>query len=459
MLKILSSSPALGTSANPHKGGGQMVETDASSAGFAIVKTIYDPLKLSQRRQQLSPAQMEWSCDFLPGIEDAFSASGSICLYCGDEFDDNSTEWSIKGRHLVDEHRYGDCNLLVSYNSEEIFHRHIQEFHECSNFLSNDFLDKHHQNGRERGFHRGLKNNDQHLTDDFHGIRSRRLGALFADNRWFEEMHTDPGGARAMSSTKVVEESQPAQRPWELELSAAIRDESCIVDGLMIASAVRLWSISNHCAGGMKKPCYSLGDGVNVSRYEFDGRHGLSYGASRLLHAYDRTEEPALGDGETLGTTLATSISPSKPLGNAEVAKERNRINAWLREIFMSSSTIKVIVYHTIGKNSTHSPNMNIWLETALEFWELDEAATKLDGPDNYSDGALDSRGSPEIPNITDHESTRQIHMSQAQHEEMIPNKQKWRVRCYRCAIEKTFSGYDALTRHMNDVHSDKRSN
>lgn len=448
VLEILSSSPALATS--PNRGGGQLV---ASSAGSAIAETEHDPLKLSQKCQQLSPAQSQWSCDFLSGIEDAFSASGCICLYCGDEFDDDSTEWSIKGRHLVDEHRYGDCNLLISYDSEEVFYRHIQEFHECSNYLSNDFLDKHHQNGRERGFHRGLRSKDQHLTDDFHSIRSRRLGALFADKRWFEEMHTRPCGARATSSTEIVEESQSSRRPWQLELSAAIRDESCIVDGLMIASAVRLWSMSNHCAGGMKKPCYSLGDGVKVSRYEFDGRHSLACGASRLLDAYDRTEEPALDDGEELGKPFTTSISASKPLGNAEVAKEGNRINAWLRDILISSFTIKVIVYHTIGKDSIHSPNMNTWLETTLELWELDEAAKKKDGPDNYSDGALDSRGSAEIRNVTDHESARQIHMPQARHEERIHKNQESRVRCHCCPRSRTFSGYDALARHMNYVH------
>ena len=375
VLKILSSSPALATSAN--RGGGQLVETDASSAGSAIAKSKHGPLKLSQRRQQLFQAQVHWSCDFLPGIEGAFSASGRNCLYCGDEFDDDSTEWFTKGRHLVDEHRYGDCNLLISYDSEELFHRHIQEFHECSNYLSHDFLDKHRQNGRERGFHRGLRSKDQHLTDDFHSIRSRRLGTLFADNRWLEEMDTQSCGARPTSSTIIVEKSQPARRPWELELGAAIRDESCIVDGLMMASAVRLWSISNHCAGDMKKPCYSLGDGIKVSRYEFASRNGLAFGASSFLHAHNTTEEPALG--------------------NAEVVRERSRINAWLREVLMSSTTIKVIVYHTLGKDSIHSPNMNTWLETTLGLWDLDEAAKEIDGPDNYSDGALDSRGSPEI--------------------------------------------------------------
>ena len=403
MLEILSSSPALATPAKSDEGGRQFVETDTNSADPPVVKRK-NSLNLSEQRQQPFPVQFQWSCDFLSGIEDAFSASGCICLYCGDEFDNDSTDWSIKGRHLVDEHRYGECNLLISYDSGELFHRHIQEFHECSNYLSNDFLAKHHQYGRERGFHRGLRSKDQHLTDDFHSIRSRRLGALFADNRWFQEMHTQPCGARATSSTKIVE-SQPSQRPWQLELSAAIRDESCIVDGLLIASPGRLWSISNQCASGIEKPCFSLGDGIRISRYEFDGRHDLACGASSLLHTYDRTKKPALGDGEELGKPLTTSISASKPLGNAEVAKERNRINAWLRDILISSFTIKVIVYHTIGKENTRSLNMDTWLETTLGLWELDEAAKKTDEQDNYSDGALDSRGSAEIRNATDHES------------------------------------------------------
>lgn len=62
------------------------------------------------------------------------------------------------------------------------------------------------------------------------------------------------------------------QRPWELDLQIALSEEGCIVDGLMVASIFRPWSFFNSYGDEISKLCYSLGDGIKVSRYEFDDR-------------------------------------------------------------------------------------------------------------------------------------------------------------------------------------------
>ena len=47
-----------------------------------------------------------------------------------------------------------------------------------------------------------------------------------------------------------------------------------------------------------------------------------------------------------------------------------------------------------------------------LEFWELDEAATRLNDLEGCSDGAVDSRGSPEIRGVENGENDRQRRMA-----------------------------------------------
>ena len=91
-LELLSFNPALTTSVRSDDGGAQFVKTDFKSAGSALAKVKQNVQKLSQlprRRHQLSP---KWSCDFLSGIEGAFGEDGSVCLYCGDRFDQGATE-------------------------------------------------------------------------------------------------------------------------------------------------------------------------------------------------------------------------------------------------------------------------------------------------------------------------------------------------------------------------------
>lgn len=171
----------------------------------------------------------------------------------------------------------------------------------------------------------------------------------------------------------------------------------------MVASIFRPWSIFNPYGDKMKKPCYSLGDGIKVSRYEFDDRCNLLFEATRLLHTHDINEKRRLGDGESLGKPSASSIVPEGSLDTAEVTNQKYQINSWLLEVLKNSTTTRIIVFHTM----THGVNcsdMDTWLEKVLEFWETDEAATKVDEPDNLSDGAVDSRGSPEARSVTNHE-------------------------------------------------------
>ena len=414
ILELVSSNPALAVSEASHD---EDEKSKPNVAHASLARTTFEKPKFDPRTlQRPSRTKVEWSCDFLPGIEAAFSASGFSCLYCADEFDQDSAEWFLKARHLVDEHRYGECNLLLAYDSEEKFAKHIQEFHQCSlghvYHLYNELLDKHCRFGREMGFHRGQESNDQNLTDDFHSIRSRRWEALFDNHRGLKAMSDHSRGAKFVLHPELAQETQPVQRPWDMGFYNAISEEGCIIDGLMVASIFHPWSIFNPYGNNIKKPCYSLGDGIKVSRYEFDDRCDSLFEATRLLHTHDANEKPGLGKDESRGKPSASFIVPEGSLDTAKVTNQRDQINSWLLEILKNSTTTRIIVFRTMTHCVNYS-DMDTWLEKVLEFWETDEAATKLDEPDNLSDGAVDSRGSPEARSVTNHEDTEPLGLSE----------------------------------------------
>jgi hypothetical protein len=80
-----------------------------------------------------------WSCDALSGIDDGFEhqadAGNSICRFCGKGFlwlDDES--FARQGRHLVEVHAFGKCNLAITYHSESAMMRHVKMFHRATEF-------------------------------------------------------------------------------------------------------------------------------------------------------------------------------------------------------------------------------------------------------------------------------------------------------------------------------------
>ena len=421
MLGILSSSPALSVSAKSDEGNRQLVETDTNSVSPRVVRRKISS-KLSQQRQQLFLGPVEWSCDLLPGIEAAFSASGSICLYCGDVFDDHSADWSIKGRHLVDEHRYGECNVYLSYDSEVKFAEHIQQFHhsflDYDNFLSKKFLLSHFQYGQKKAFHRGMISTEQHLTDDFYDLKSPRWCSLFDNSRVLNAMHDHCGGMKAPFRA-VAPGRPPVQRPLGSDIYNALLAEGCIVDGLMIAS------ISHN-----RSSISCVGDEVTIP-----------YFSSRDSNEFSTDKKPHLDllTAESLTRLVVTS---------SKAVNENKRINSWLQQILTSSSTTRTILFHTVKTADLFFSNMNTWLEKVLEFWESDEAANKVDEPENHSEGALDSRGSPEIRNVIAYENGTLPHDTQTRQQETIHIKRSGEYD----------PGDDELTRHWIDLEYDKHS-
>ncbi|PMD40887.1 hypothetical protein L207DRAFT_633832 [Hyaloscypha variabilis F] len=78
--------------------------------------------------------EVEWCCDAISGIEDGFEDNGRsmICLYCSkifgrpSKYDDGIDKL---GYHLTKAHNFGLCNLSISYTVWEELHEHLVDFH------------------------------------------------------------------------------------------------------------------------------------------------------------------------------------------------------------------------------------------------------------------------------------------------------------------------------------------
>ena len=89
-----------------------------------------------------------WACDAITGIDDAFSRDPvkgmSRCIYCRRVFVWEDLESPARlGRHLVDRHAFGKCNLNVAYKMWEELEDHLANFHSSTPGLKKDrFLRK-----------------------------------------------------------------------------------------------------------------------------------------------------------------------------------------------------------------------------------------------------------------------------------------------------------------------------
>lgn len=173
----------------------------------------------------------EWCCDSLSGIEGAFSDQRSgrevKCMFCKEHFDLNATDWYDRGKHLAETHRYGQCNLSLSYHYTSRFRSHMINFHDMT---SNDtgFVSAHQREVQVNRFQRGPHSNwqAQHVpeeTSESSGIYHAQLKALLHEfSNTKQDSAPDDSLYRATSLTA---------RQQLLEAGIACLQERFIVDG------------------------------------------------------------------------------------------------------------------------------------------------------------------------------------------------------------------------------------
>jgi hypothetical protein len=332
--------------------------------------SVQAALNGSQVSSTDSPGASEWCCDALTGIESAFSgvmdslpdekASKTKremqCLYCGEAFDAEATDWFLRGQHLAHMHHFGACNLLLSYPTWVQFMQHLIEFHELSTD-GQGLVEQHVRTATTFHFHRGPESKTQitrQAEESAHteGFYHARLGtimqkledACFRPHLYSQEYMADPTATSINVSTSFL-----------LEREAACLQEEFIISG--------------HTFQALENP--------------------VALAAPRLW-----PESEVLMLNSDFEAFLQCSLNVRKLKNNMS---RREWISLWLYEILLESHTTRVIMRDLTMDKHPYVLGMRIWLEEVLKAWDVDEAATGAEQPYDLSDGAVDSRDSLEV--------------------------------------------------------------
>ena len=114
--------------------------------GFKFEAPVLGVAK-STSEDELDSKHIEWCCDALPGIEAAFETrfDGYGCCYCGSSLGKEEITWYDRGKHLVEAHNFGRCNLFFAYRTGDQFMQHMRDCHRM--FIRNDdFILRHERN-------------------------------------------------------------------------------------------------------------------------------------------------------------------------------------------------------------------------------------------------------------------------------------------------------------------------
>lgn len=86
-----------------------------------------------------------WSCAAISGFEAAFHLSTSaisqtpggpsdhVCGYCGEEFPNLLCNWKARIEHLINVHKFGECNQTKKFFRDDHFCQHLKHSHAGTN--------------------------------------------------------------------------------------------------------------------------------------------------------------------------------------------------------------------------------------------------------------------------------------------------------------------------------------
>jgi hypothetical protein len=82
-----------------------------------------------------------WSCGAISGYETAFHPSTPLtsqtshglsydaCGYCGEEFSKSPCDWEARIEHLINVHKFGECNKTKKFFRADHFRQHLKRSH------------------------------------------------------------------------------------------------------------------------------------------------------------------------------------------------------------------------------------------------------------------------------------------------------------------------------------------
>ena len=328
-------------------------------------------------------ADFEWCCDAILGIEEAFGDYGNtiICRYCRKQIDYCNDGWYGAGKHLVERHNFGGCNLFLPYYSEPQFRKHLVEYHKMS--VSDDiFVFNHQLPRRTTRFNRGIESDIQILTDADEAAESQLIYKASLDALISNLTRAD---ATLSFADSLKEDKQAMQNAWQLEWEVACLEENSIVHGHDFDCFGYFWQYLTRSSGEQALDSEQLRTSKDPLSINFQPEQTVITRSPRPLLEYissvQRYNSPFLLNRDPESQRKLLSLM-------------RDSINDWLWDILKCSCTTRIFMRYAMHADSLQVPDMREWLEKVLDYWDKDGTATGRDKPYETSDGALDSRDS-----------------------------------------------------------------
>ena len=331
----------------------------------------------SKSEDEHDSRHVEWCCDALPGIEAAFETrfDGYGCCYCGSSLGVEEITWYDRGKHLVEVHNFGRCNLSFAYRTGDQFVQHMRDCHRM--FIRNDnFILQHERITGNSSLQRGWSSDTQALAPidecaQTRGVYMAQLKAIVEASKTSNSMSPS-----IEPQTGII---QGDRRLWQLMWDVARLQEEFIVHGHDISSYYSGCESLEH--EFWKLDCFELAT-------RSLGRPSLQTWRTDLM-----SYEPYFSDSYHMRlSVLAIASAGFSPflsgavLGNNRI-RRRHSINDWLYEILSQSWTTRIMVREMTGRGTFQ-------LRETLSHWYKDEAIVEPEWQCEESNGALDSRDS-----------------------------------------------------------------
>lgn len=309
-------------------------------------------------KQQSPELSLEWCCDALSGIDDAFEEGENrrTCLYCYKVFSwKHGTDHSyIRGKHLADSHAFGACNLAISYQTWPELQRHLVNFHSMD---------------------AGAASIQQHV------FRKKKPMNLFR-------------GDLTCKGQPFTQEKSPST------LSLILHCKLQSVIGDISPGMMKDMSLVLGCTSYQKKIANLLG--LLECQLDYGSKVDLFKHMDVPVACIE--EELMVSNNEDL--VILPIHSPEQSYINSYFKSERihglavrrfqdqrHSINYWFMEVFRFSRPTRVLLRN--GRIvSGMRPKHTDWVLESLKFLEGDGTSNGSEPSYNPSDGAIDSRDS-----------------------------------------------------------------
>ena len=292
------------------------------------------------------PSGMEWCCDAISGIDDAFEDQRDdrcACLYCLESFywNGNDNYAHQRGTHLSKRHAFGACNLAMSYQSWESLQQHLIVFHNMHTDATS-IQEKVYRRKRPVKLFRGEPSSNGHpLVEE---AEASTLGKILLCK---------------LQST-LISNTPRDQRDWSIPIAIFdINRMSLRIEVLEDEIFNRVCDFDQFHKLPAEIAC--IEEELIIYRNEDLMSRSLSREQS-VIESYlkDQASKGAIQDRE--------SVSHGK----------RCKISHWLLHVLRSSVTLRTllrsgVVAEGLKLDFTH------WILEVLKFWERDGAATGLE--------------------------------------------------------------------------------